>query len=684
MQPRQPNDFERALPMIGGTIGQWGGGILGGAGGVLGGAAIPGADLTGVPEVAGGVVGAKVGSTAGAAAGGALGQGAQDFLTHNVNGGTLGRIGMAGLENGIGGLIGDGLIKGGGAILHGIGGFLAGNAAKRATQVGTEAAAQGAAKAASEAEAQALAKANAYKNNYGSISDRLQRDLNLGTNAKTVDSLGFDSTDPLQMKHVSDAGHVLNSVYDNALKNAPDVSLKGFGNTIYADMQKNGITDLGTTPMGQALSKAGVDISQPDLTLPATQVRKLQQAVGEQIGNTQKLINNSELQGVSNTEANAQLGTLQNVYKDLGGKIKTPEVDKAIAGVQATPAGRQALTSQYGDTLGNHIADTISGAQSADHLLKPMQSFTQMSQAANMATNDIDNAVGTARAVARTKADLPVPAPTAAPMAGAGNGILDTLSLGAAPFTHGASLLGLIPHALGAISKPEVQDAALNGLSKFQQSNIATNILPALTKMGAIAAANVPNMAGKPQPNPEMSNPSNPSQQSTEGAGMQPSAPQLSPLEQFVLQQQSIQGNLAEQEQKAPLALQGLGGAAAGMTGSIGALMPQVQQQQQAAPVLSNLESSYANAGGAQGPIGGLMSQASALIPGSPAAQYQHSQQAAAATLAQLLHISPQEAMQLLPQLTNSSETAAGPQNAIHSLQGSIGPSSGASALAGL
>lgn len=63
------NSWADALPGIGGTVGQIGGGILGAGAGVAGGAAIPGADLTGAPEVAGGVMGEKAGQTVGGAGG---------------------------------------------------------------------------------------------------------------------------------------------------------------------------------------------------------------------------------------------------------------------------------------------------------------------------------------------------------------------------------------------------------------------------------------------------------------------------------------------------------------------------------------------------------------------------------------------------------------------------------------
>lgn len=650
-QPRQPNTLERLLPTVGGIAGGFIGGALGGAGGVGAGALVPGADLTGAPEVVGGITGAKVGSTAGAGIGGGLGQAAEDFLTHNLNGGSAARIGGSALENAIGQGVGHLIAGAGGTVINGVKGLLGNAAAGRAETAAVDTAAQAAA-----------TKANAYRNNYGSLSDRLQRDLNLGTNAKTVDAMGFDSTNPADMKTVSNAGLDLNSVYDSALKSAKPVDMSGFGTKVFADMQKNGITDLGTTPLGKAISEAKIPLDQKNLQLPATQVRQLQQAVGTQIGNTQRIINNAELQGVSNTEAESQLKALQDTYKDLGARIKTPEVNQAIASATVSDADRAALVDKYGDKLGNTVADTINNAQNADHLLKPMQSYTQMSHAADMATSDIENAIGTARAVARTKADIPsAPPPAAQP--GIGIRLLDTLGLGSIPFTHGATAPLLLPHAVQALKSPNVQDAALAGLEKVTGS-AASKVIPALVRSGTIAASNLPN---------EVAQPVNQSAIPSTSQNVGGTAGGTNALDQTYQGQQAIQGNLLSQEQEAPAVLgPALSGAISGLGGVVAGLAPQVQKQEMAGSALSSVMPGFENAGGAQGPLGGLLSEATAIIPGSPANTYAREQATAAATLASLLGISPAEAMGLLPRLTQSQGTSAVPQNAFHGILGGI------------
>jgi hypothetical protein len=656
--PNQPNAFERMLPDIGGTAGSLIGGIIGGAGGVAGGAAIPGADLTGVPEVAGGIGGAKIGSTVGAGIGGGAGKAAEDLLTHHLNISSIPGIAGSALENAIGNVVGLGLNKVGGAVMGGAKSLLGKAAEGRATQAGEQAARQETA----DASKAATDRAAAFKNNYGSLSSRLQQDLKLGSNAKIVDQMGFDSANPADMKKVSGAGLDLNGIYDAALKNAKPVDMSDFGTKVYGDMQKNGITDLGTTPLGKAISEAQIPLNEKNLQLPATQVRQLQQAVGTQIGNTRKLINNAELQGVSNTEAEAQLKNLQDTYKDLGARIKTPEVDAAIAGSTISDADRAALVSKYGDKLGNNVADTINSAKSADDLLKPMQQFTQMSHASDMALNDIENAPATARGVARAQAANPSPEK---PTADKGSNVIDALALGGAPFTHGASLLGLLPHAVKAAGSPGVQDAALSALNKVTGSKTAGDVVSGLTRAGGIAGANLLNE----QPSPAASAiPGSPA------AATAPAASGASVLGQAYQQELADQGNLMDLAGRVPANYGGAGlaGAATGLGGVVAGLAPQVQKQNLAGEALSGVMPAYEQAGGAQGTLGGLLSQATSMIPGSPANTYQREQATAAATLASLLGISPVEAQGLLPRLTQNPGTAATPMGQTGSVLDSL------------
>lgn len=106
---------------------------------------------------------------------------------------------------------------------------------------------------------------------------------------------------------------------------------------------------------------------------------------------------------------------------------------------------------------------------------------------------------------------------------------------------------------------------------------------------------------------------------------------------------------------------------------ALSSLAPLVQKQQLGGQVASSLLPAYAGAGGAQGMGGGLLSQISSLIPGTAANTYGRQQSATASTLAQLLGISPQEAMMLTPQLMQNPSSAAVPAGNINSILGTIG-----------
>ena len=99
-------DWTDMLPGAFGTGGQILGGILGTGAGVGAGAAIPGADLTGVPEVAGGIGGERIGQTAGGALGQGVGESIRQWI-QNISGKTKGfDPGAIGSETAQGGLYG--------------------------------------------------------------------------------------------------------------------------------------------------------------------------------------------------------------------------------------------------------------------------------------------------------------------------------------------------------------------------------------------------------------------------------------------------------------------------------------------------------------------------------------------------------------------------------------------------
>jgi hypothetical protein len=599
------------------------------AGGILGG-------IVGIP---GDLISGGAASVAGAGAGSALGKGIENAIegknplsASDLTSGAEGAIGQ-----GVGGLIGKGLGAGAKLLASRAGGIT--DAAKAAADTA------GVDKA-------ALDTANSLKNNYAGVSRKMQGgdQLALGTNQKLLEGLGYDKTDPYQMRQASLAGNdpndpntlSLNKVYDEALQKSAPVDMSDFSNQVYKTMQNTGTTDLSSSPLGKALTDfntrtGGTYGTDTGVELPkdmsAVDVRKLQQAVGKEMSNQQTIINNAENNGITNSEAEAAHSTLSNLYDQLGSKIKTPEVDAAVSGRTTTPEERQALIGKFGQQHGNQIADTIDQAKGAQDLLTPMKSYTQMGKASDMAIDNIENVTASPEHVARTKMDLN------------GDGTADVPPAGVNPLqvasdAHNAN--GVIGTALAVGKHAANNPTLLNTLSRV--GALTGKIAPA----AGVTAATAAGMGAAPVAATQ-------EQGGTMGAAMQP---QQNPLDQ-------LYASLLAQEQAAPTVL------GPQLASALSGLAPQVQKQNLVAGELSAIPGQFANAGGAQG-TGGILSRISGLIPGTAANNYQNDQAGAAQALASQLGISPQAAMGLLPQLMNNQATAGQNQGVLSQLTGQL------------
>jgi hypothetical protein len=214
-----------------------------------------------------------------------------------------------------------------------------------------------------------------------------------------------------------------------------------------------------------------------------------------------------------------------------------------------------------------------------------------------------------------------------------------------------------------ALNHPAADRAAaatLKKLSSVTGKATASKMIPLLTRSAAIGATNLPNDAGSPTASAIPGGGGAPNSDITNAGSsyMQPQAAQ-SPLAQ-------IYSTLLAQEQAAPTVL------GPQFASTLGALAPALQKQQLAVPAITNAEQGFNQAGGAQGPMAGELSKLSGLIPGTAAHTYNAQQSSAAAALAQLLGISPEAAMNLLPQLTQSQGTAAPQMGGLQSIVGSL------------
>jgi hypothetical protein len=123
------------------------------------------------------------------------------------------------------------------------------------------------------------------------------------------------------------------------------------------------------------------------------------------------------------------------------------------------------------------------------------------------------------------------------------------------------------------------------------------------------------------------------------------------------------------------------GGISGNLITTANALAPQIQKQVLAAPVINSALSAYGNAGGAQGTVGGLVSGLTGLVGGTPANTYSTDSAAAAAQLASVLGITPEQAAAMLPQLMQTSQSAAPQVNNLQSILGSISQPTSGSAI---
>lgn len=575
-QGSQPNFLERMLPT---------------AGGILGGIAGEGLDVFG-----GGIVGAAGGS--------ALGK----TLENRLTGQGLGTgVGTSAIEGGAGQAGGQLL----GGVLKGAGGLLAKYGANDAAKVASDEAATTAAKTASDNSQAIIDHAAATKNNYGVLNPKLQTQLKLGTNQKFVDSMGFDSTNPYHMQNVSNAGLELNKVVDNALQSAGNINTKGMGNDLFESMKQAGSTDFRQTPLGKAAVAAGVDPGETGRDLipeqmPATQLRRMQQYIGTEIGNTQKIINNAENTGMYNKDAEAQLSSLQGIYKNLGSKLSgNPDIDSAIKNAQFTPEDQDALSQQYGPKLAKFLSDKVSGAQSYDDIVSEMKKFAQMDTASRLSIDDIEDATGSDRSLARAKVagQEGIPQPANNPTPKPSDHLTEAVAHALTGNRTGAvrSLLSAVGTAKGPAA--EKTSSILNRIAKF---------VPPAAQVVANSPNDIPQQGGGMNPSMTAGTPMQPGAQPPQGSfttGM----PAASPVDQLYQQLLSTLQN----GQANPLLPTSPTAISASTTG-LGALAPYLQKAAVANTALQSLMQEYQQAGGGQGLGGGVLNTLGQTLSGGP------------------------------------------------------------------
>lgn len=595
-----PNFFEKILPTAGG--------ILGGIGGA--------------------VLGDGVGGIAGASAGDALGKSLEDALTGQSA--TKGVLGSA-IEGGAG--------QATGGILGSIGGKVLGGVSSLADKT----------------VAPLLVKQSGDLLDHDTANYLAQNGI---TNFKQATNIGKQLTGATG----GDDAVLSNAVTDAANNSSAKINLTNEGQNWseplakYPGIKPSAIKDINKTvqdTLSQMSKDSGYDVTSipqkggevlnvtdpsaisnisPGAALTASKsLRSVANAVGaasRDASGTVVNINNAAAQDVYNNLAKSIEDKTLGTGLDGNTLIPLQDSDKqtlkdSISGLEKTNPDLHSSLSQQFDNANNW--------QDIRSIQQPWVKVSQANRALEVATNKAPG-VGTA--------DL-----TGAVAGGLGK-------------------KGIAGAVIGAATKNKAADAAAAGglhtLAGTVGKVASGKMLPLLSRMGALGAANLPNDVSTPTGQEQSTLgglPQGDTNAASGGATMQ-----QNPLDQ--LYQQLLQ------QQQAGAGLTANSGA---LDSSLASLAPQVQQQQQLAPVISNLESTYNNAGGAQGAGSGLLSRLSALIPGTAANTYQRQQAVTADAIAKLLGITPQAAMQSLPSLMSTPGTAAPQLGGLNSILGSIG-----------
>jgi len=619
------------------TIGGIGGGILGAAGGAL----VPGLGETGASEYGGGV--------AGASAGGALGKAIENWMTGQKNIGN--GVGASAVENGAGQAVGGIIAKAGGAALGGIKGLLGDAAANRAATT---------AQAVENVPWQGIAGSAAAKNS--NLEGTLSKMGEYGINTHP------DNLASVTPNITGKDGAVLSDLVRGAM--AKSTNPVDIGGTVELASNIAGSPELAAE--GPTVGKAFVNTVNNILGLNGAGMTT-KNAAADIYQARQLLMDKAYGKGTSDALSSAY----HDVASSLDNALTKSGVDSVVGDTGITPEQFQTLHA-----ISPQLAtEATTAAQNGVGALRTLQK--PFVDASNLARAQAYHAGG----------QLPgaVAAKTAQAAGLNGSNILDAAGVVGMPFTGGWS--GAIPAihgAVGAAKNPGVQDALLGALTKATGNATAQKVVPALARSGAIAAANLPNDGATPQAAtpgvPTGAIPSN------IGGTMQPQ----SPLEQAMqIAQQNIQANQAAQAMdqtyasNAPLALSGMANSAAsaganatsGINNLNTSLVPLENKQALVAPVIANNQTAFANAGGAQGALGGGLSMINSLIPGTAANTYQRESEAAAATIANALGIRIEEARKLVPQLMQSQGSADVSSGGINSILGALGAPQGGSAI---
>lgn len=589
------------------------------AGSILGGLVpIPGVDI----------LTAALGGAAGRAAENAL-TGQKVLQTNDLVSGAEGALGQ-----GVGGLASVALGKGAGILSN-----IAGRQAAKSVS-------EDAASAASAQAAKAVDEAMALKNAYADVPKGLRQQYNAGAQTDFIRNLGLDATNPQNLVDTgTNANDILSSYLNKALSDAGPVDLSNYNgivrNAIANESNSLGSFDqvaMGRGRLGPAntpASKLLSNLEQQGMGLSTSAADPV--AARQLIGKLQAMAQDAKPSISSTTGAidpvqKATYNAINEVVNNLKSSLyNRPELNDAITAFKGNIQPEDVGGNQL---LADHINNVLSGASKGQDVLDELSRFTNMSklgQAASRAQQDVASPATLARVQSAN--------PSIQDSSKTGNLINGALNLGSMyeglVGGHPAALMA--PLALKAIQNPQVLGAGASTLGK-----IGSSMLPSIA--GEVIANSPNDIAGATNSNEN-------------GVSLQ--EPNM---------QDSLLNQLMQAEAASAILQPNVGGAS-----SANSLFPLAQKMGVANNALQGVTNEFNLAGGAQGPLGGLLSRLGATFTGAPAAQLPAQEAAAAQAIGSALGISPAQVESALPKITQNKTAAQAAVNNVQNLISALG-----------
>jgi len=639
---KQPNELEKLLPTFGSVLGGLAGGALDiGTGGLA---------LAVDPALAG--------------LGGSLGKSAENALTGQkvIQGNDI----TSGLE----GAVGQGVGMGVGKLLGSAGGALTNLGVQKAAQAGTDDATQA-----------AVDEATRVGNEFGAVKPGA---ASVGQAISKLNDLGIESPTANDAQAVGriytgsnpETGTgVLNFVKNDALDRA--------GGTVNLDNTMDQLHQTLAAPENQVLGGEAPVVSssgqlpkaaQTTATKIVQQVRNmlpgatedngqlateaspqdgktLLTAIGKQIELTTPKAN---ALGIVDPADEAENKVWRSVYQNVRDAVyNRPEVDAAVSGTTVTPE----LSDTIDDAIkSNGITDpkvaasikadltnTINNAQTGNDLLTAERPMVNVAKVGDIQTKDVANNPQLPRNVRAVKSAVTSGAPKR-DLLGAGldlGGVYEGLLKG-----HPAALLPALGYNIAK------NPAALQGVGNVL-SKVGGSALPAVA--GEVVANSPNQLSGNA------------------GTGQMIQGGNMNPIQNSLLgkalQQDLTMGQQAEADPY-------LAGNYSTGISQLSTLLPLIQKIDAAEQATQGLAGYFNQAGGAQGPVGGLLAKLGSVFTGGPAGSYGAQAQQAQQTIANALGVP--ESSVATPQITQNQTAAQGSltniQNLLSALQAPTSP----------